>query len=346
MLKSIFGDSDDEKLAHFDDDEENFSDLSDIDEGVVPRTKTQVKKWATYYKKEMTAAKRGNKKGRGRGGDDDGEVEDGNILPEGSKRRKRASYDSDDDDRVAVPQERMKKGNGNKMSDEDIKEKCIEFVTRMEQAWAEDDAANRAKRPALKKMAMLEETKQTMFREEWHEQLLNAGVLLVATKWLSPLPDRTLPSLNIRDGVVRALASFREVSKYQLKESRVGAIIKFLSQKDPEPSLRKAAADLALQWSRTLSSASDSWASLGEVDRVRPNSTTRLSDNARRVLSTQLAFGRRVQGNDGPARKVQGPQFASQPLLSTMDYTIRPESKVDASQLVKKSGGLRIFAKN
>lgn len=312
----------------------------------MPRTKTLVKKWATYYKKEMTAAKRGPKKGRGRGGDSDGEVNEGNILADGTKRRKRAAYDSDDDN-ISAPQERMKKNNGNKMSDEEIKEKSIDFVTRMEQAWYEDDQANRNKRPALKKMAMLEEAKTTMLREEWHEQLLNAGVLLVATKWLSPLPDRTLPSFIIRDAIVRALSSFREVSKYQLKESRVGAIIKFLSQNDPEQSLRKAAADLALQWSRTLSSASDSWAALSEVDRVRhASSTTRLSENARRVLSTQLAYGRRVQGNEGPARKVQGPQFASQPIVSSMDYTIRPESKVDASQLVKKSGGLRIFAKN
>lgn len=310
----------------------------------MPRAKTLVKKWATYYKKEMTAAKRGSRKGRGRGNESDGDVSDGNILPEGMKRRKRAVYD-DDDEGIPVPQERMKKGKGNKMSEEEVKEKCVDFVTRMEQAWAEDDQSNRSKKPALKKMAMLEEATKTMLREDWHEHLLNAGVLLVATKWLSPLPDRTLPSLAIRNGMVHALSSFREVSKYQLKESRVGAILKFLSQNDPEPSLRKAAHDLTLQWSRTLSSASDSWAALPEVDRVRHN-TTRLSDNARRVLSTQLAYGRRVQGNEGPSKKVQGPQFASQPLVSTMDYTVRPESKVDASQLVKKSGGLRIFAKN
>lgn len=344
MLKSIFGDSDDEKLGRFDDDEANFSDLSDVDEGVVPRTKTQVKKWATYYKKEMAAAKRGNKKG-GRGRDSDGDVDDGNILPDGAKRRKRSAFDDDDDDSPHMPQERAKKGNGKTMSEEEIKLKCIDFVTRMEQAWTDDDQNNRMKRPALKKIAMLEETKQTLLREEWHEHLLNAGVLLMATKWLAPLPDRSLPSVSVRDGILRALGSFREVTKYQLKESKVGGIVKFLSQNDPEPSLRKVAADLTLQWSRAISSASDSWTALPEVDRARHASHVRLSSNAQRILSTQMAYGRKVQGSDAPSKKVLGPQFASQPIVSTMDYTVRPESKVDTSQLVKKSGGLRIFAK-
>lgn len=344
MLKDIFGDSEDEKLGTFDSDEENFSDLSDVDEGVVPRAKTQLKKWVTYYKREMTAAKRGGARAGRRGGGSDDEIDLGDILPEGTKRRKRPVVDYDDDGLPSAPAERMKKGNGKKMSDEEIKAQCVAFVERMEQACHEDNENNRLKRPALKKLAMLEETKQMMLRSEWHEELLNAGVLVTATKWLSPLPDRTLPGVSIRDAVIRSLASFNDITKEMLKASKVGSIVMFLSKNDPEPALKKAAADLVQQWSRMLSSGSDSWQALSEAERHRVASAERLSENAKRVLSTQLAYGRRVQGTE-EAKKVRGPQFAHQPLVSTMDYVIRPESKIDTSVLVKKSASVRLFAK-
>jgi transcription factor SPN1 len=344
VLKDIFGDSEDEKLAYFSSDEENFSDLSDVDEGVVPRAKNNLKKWVTYYKREMAAAKRGgNRRGRGGKGSDD-EMHLGDILPEGTKRRKRPVLDSDEDAPPGPAQERSKKGNGKRMSEEEIKAKCIAFVERMEQACYEDNENNKQRKPALKKLALLEETKQMMLRSEWHEELLNAGVLVTATKWLSPLPDRTLPSVSIRDGIIRSLASFQDITKEMLKASKVGSIVMFLAKNDPEPSLKKAAADLVQQWSRMLSAGSDSWQALSEAERHRATSSERLSDNAQRVLSSQLAFGRRIQGTD-PTKKVKGPQFAHQPLVSAMDYVIRPESKIDLSTVVKKSAAPRVFAK-
>lgn len=348
-MKNIFGGSEDEKLAHFSSDEEHFSDLSDIDEGIVPRAKTNIKKLVTYHRKAISAAKKAGKQTKGRsrrggGGDsDDDGVDVGGILPEGTKRRKRPVMDEEDGE--GVPGEgATRKGNGNKMSEEEITAKCVAFVEKMEQACHEDNENNRMKKPALKKLAMLEETKKMLLREEWHENLLNAGVLVTATKWLSPLPDRTLPSVNIREGILRSLLSFQDITKYMLKESKIGSIVMFLSKNDPEPSLKKCAADLVQQWSRTLSSGTDSWQSLSEVERHRATNEGRLSDKAQRILSTQMAYGRRVQGSE-PTKKVRGPQFASQPLVSTMDYIVRPESKIDVSILVKKSAAPRVFAK-
>lgn len=363
-MNTIFGNSDDEKLAHFSSDEENFSDLSDVDEGVVPRAKTGIKKWVVFTKRSMksakkTGARRGSRRGGGVDGSDD-EVNLGDILPEGTKRKKRAVADDEDDGAVPVPGERVKKA-ANKMSDEEIKAKCVAFVERMDQASFEDNESNRNKKPALKKLTMLEETKQMLLRQDWHEHLLNAGVLVVATKWLSPLPDRTLPNVTIRDSLIRCLSSFQEITKYMLKESKVAAVVMFLSRNDPEPSIRKSAAELVQQWSRTLSSGPDSWQSLSEVERHRTpggaggagggggngagaSGEGRLSQNAQRILSAQMAYGRKIQGAE-PSKKVQGPQFASQPLVSTMDYTVRPESKVDVTTLVKKSAAPRIFAK-
>jgi transcription factor SPN1 len=349
-LKSIFGDSDDEKLGEFSSDEENFSDLSDIDEGVVPRAKKNIKALVTYHRRLIAASKKKGKPSGRRGGgydSDDGEVNMGDILPDGTKRRRRPVDDDLDDPTNAAEGGAAKRGNGKKMSEEEITARCVAFVEKMEQACHEDNESNRQKKPALKKMALLEEAKQMMLREEWHENLLNAGILVVCTKWLSPLPDRTLPGISIRDGILRSLASFNDITKYMLKESKIGSIVMFLSKNDPEPSLRKTAADLVQQWSRTLSSGSDSWQNLAEVERHRAATVgdTRLSENAKRILSTQMAYGRKIQGSEPAAKKVRGPQFASQPLVSTMDYLIRPESKIDVTTLVKKSASVRVFAK-
>lgn len=348
VLKTIFGDSEDEKLGEFSSDEENFSDLSDIDEGVVPRAKKQIKALVTYHKKVIASSKKKGKPSRRRGGDDsdDGEVNMGDILPDGTKRRRRPVDDDLDGEGGMNQGEAPKRGNGKKMTEEEINARCVAFVEKMEQACHEDNESNRQKKPALKKMSLLEEAKQMMLREEWHENLLNAGILVVSTKWLSPLPDRTLPSVTIRDGILRALSSFNDITKYMLKESKIGSIVMFLSKNDPEPSLRKFSADLVQQWSRTLSSGSDSWQNLAEVERQRAaaGNDTRLSENAKRILSTQMAYGRKIQGSE-PSKKVRGPQFASQPLVSTMDYLIRPESKIDVSTLVKKSASVRVFAK-
>ena len=58
--------------------------------------------------------------------------------------------------------------------------------------------------------------------------LIENGVMSAIADWISPLPDKSLPSLNIRMELLRVLKMYTNVSAETLKHSGIGKAVMLL----------------------------------------------------------------------------------------------------------------------
>lgn len=90
--------------------------------------------------------------------------------------------------------------------------------------------------------------------------LLDNGVLEAVRRWLEPMPDRCLPSPNIRKALLECMKTM-PIETVHLRESGLGKIINYFSQRANEvPEIRRLANDLITAWSRPILQRSSTYA--------------------------------------------------------------------------------------
>lgn len=89
-------------------------------------------------------------------------------------------------------------------------------------------------------------------RRHFHEVLLDNEVLISVRRWLEPLPNRTLPSPNIRKALLEVLKTI-PIETVHLRESGLGRIVNFFGQRLGElDDIRRLANELVANWSRPI----------------------------------------------------------------------------------------------
>ena len=79
-------------------------------------------------------------------------------------------------------------------------------------------------------------------------------------KWLEPLPDKSLPALDIQKEFFPALKKMEFIDKDVLKESKLGRVIVFYTKsKKVTPDIARIAGELVSQWSRPIIKRSASY---------------------------------------------------------------------------------------
>jgi transcription factor SPN1 len=285
---------------------------------------------------------------------EEGEVVDEALLriPEGGEE---AGGSSDDDE------SRNKKGrDGSGVSDFDImlakkkeeagkrrkKRKDVDIINdnddlidamvkKMKEAAEEDRQLNQEKKPAAKKLKMLPEVISQLKKSDLHHAFLDGGILSAITEWLAPLPDKSLPHLQIREALLKQLILFPQISTEGLKLSGIGKAVMYLCKHPKEiRQNREAAGKLINEWSRPIFNLTSNYKNLSREEREQRD-YEQLPKKRRISLEGGASSNQDMDRAMAGSAKVLRPgdpgyvYRARVPMPSTKDYVIRPKWTVE-----------------
>ncbi|KAH6822652.1 hypothetical protein C2S53_017198 [Perilla frutescens var. hirtella] len=240
---------------------------------------------------------------------------------------------------IQAPQELLKIGK-NKQK----KESCptgiallVESVlAELHVAVEEDAELNRQEKPAITKLRNLSLLTDIIPRKHLQQEFLDRGVLDALREWLEPLPDGSIPSIDVRATVFKCLndltIDFEQSERIeQMTASGIGKAVMFYCKYGEETiANRKLAKELLDNWSRSIYRISTNHEDMKNYEKrtYRRPPVKKTASNAAAgasqddVLDEELSQGRKY----GPS---SSKKHASRPEAMSMDFVVRPQSKVD-----------------
>ncbi|KPP65121.1 hypothetical protein Z043_116482, partial [Scleropages formosus] len=209
------------------------------------------------------------------------------------------------------------------------------MIAKMTEAAEEDRALNNQKKPALKKLTLLPTVVMHLKKQDLKETFIDSGVMTAIKEWISPLPDKSLPALKIREELLKILQELPSVSQETLKHSGIGRAVMFLYKHPKESRSNK---DLALrlinEWSRPIFGLSSNYKGMTREERQQRDLDQQVAP--RRHLSSGGQTPRRdlekVLTGEEKALRPGDPGFCARarvPMPSNKDYVVRPKWNVD-----------------
>lgn len=123
----------------------------------------------------------------------------------------------------------------------------------------EDMNSNKDRLPATAKLRMLPQVMDVMQKTGMSQSILDNNLLEGVRRWLEPLPDKSLPSLNIQNTFFETLSKMY-IDTGSLKESGLGRVVIFYTKcKRVTPHIARIANTLVSNWSRPIIKRSASY---------------------------------------------------------------------------------------
>ncbi|GAA5977507.1 hypothetical protein JCM11641_000984 [Rhodosporidiobolus odoratus] len=115
-----------------------------------------------------------------------------------------------------------------------------------------DAGENEIGRPAVNKLRLLPKVVELMQKTALADTIVEGGMLEAVKRWLEPLPDKSLPALNIQRPLFNLLRTFT-IETSALKSSGLGKIVYFYTRcKRVDPSIARVAEQLVADWMRPI----------------------------------------------------------------------------------------------
>ncbi|EPQ54369.1 hypothetical protein GLOTRDRAFT_44118, partial [Gloeophyllum trabeum ATCC 11539] len=194
-----------------------------------------------------------------------------------------------------------------------------EEVSRLREAMLiaadDDDQANKEKLPATAKLKMLPQVMEVLRKTALAQSIIDNNLLEGVKRFLEPLPDRSLPALNIQKEIFGILGKLEYIDSAVLKESRLGRVVLFYTKsKRVTPDVARTAENLVSKWSRPIIKRSASYR-----DRVIPVAQDGDAVGQER-LNAILARAKETEKNRVRKNAVMIPQ------RSLGSYTVAPKA--------------------
>ncbi|GLU10644.1 hypothetical protein SLE2022_274300 [Rubroshorea leprosula] len=290
--------------------------------------------------------------------DDDDFIDDSGVDPAdryGSDNEARSPGDAPqavEDDEDPEIKELFKMGKKRKKNEKSPAEIAllVENVMAELEVTAEEDAElNRQGKPAINKLKKLPLLTEVLSKKQLQSEFLDHGVLTLLKNWLEPLPDGSLPNINIRAAILKILSDFpidldQHDRREQLKRSGLGKVIMFLSKSDEETtSNRKLAKDLVDKWSRPIFNKSTRFEDMRNIDDDRvpfrrptvkkPANRAAAMDSRDGDFDLDISGERKSSGLHASRSESSSRLHASRPEATPMDFVVRPQSKIDPEEV-------------
>ncbi|XP_067103151.1 protein IWS1 homolog isoform X4 [Osmerus mordax] len=224
------------------------------------------------------------------------------------------------------------------------------MITKMNEAAEEDRTLNSQKKPALKKLTLLPTVVMHLKKQDLKETFIDSGVMSAIKEWISPLPDKSLPALKIREELLRILQELPSVSQETLKHSGIGRSVMFLYKHPKESRPNKdVALKLINEWSRPIFGLTSNYKGMTREERQQRDLDQQMPQ--RRRLSSGGQTPRRdlekVLTGEEKALRPGDPGFCARarvPMPSNKDYVVRPKwnVEVESSRGPLKKGMSRV----
>jgi transcription factor SPN1 len=213
------------------------------------------------------------------------------------------------------------------------------FLGQMELAVEEDEMSIAERRPAVKKLAMLNQVLQMLARRDIQRVLLDLDLLVICKRWVQPLKNGTLGNVTVRQRLMEAIANMTGdtgVNAMDLKRSEFGKVVMSLAMhKSETPTMKRQLKALIDQWSRPIFQKSGNMRDLERVHgRVKAahalsrqthaakqtEAAKRRSSNERQDLQSLITSGKK----GGPEAGINRVRV---PYSKGFNFSIRPENK-------------------